>query len=207
MKRFLMYIVVAIVLVSAGFSIYYVVRNNEEIYSRIEGDELFYINENETLEIPIVRDNPASYTKFILKSGYEDYLDVDLENWTVTGKSAGIATLTFISTNKRYEGETFDVHCHIGNGTVSHPYYIRNEQDILNIGKGQYKLSCSYEVVKDIKMTASMMPIGVEITDGVMKLMNFQGLLLVAFTERKFQTLMLKSTAISALNHQDSLQL
>ena len=141
MKRFLMYIVVAIVLVSAGFSIYYVVRNNEEIYSHIEGDELFYINENETLEIPIVRDNPASYTKFILKSGYEDYLDVDLENWTVTGKSAGIATLTFISTNKRYEGETFDVHCHIGNGTVSHPYYIRNEQDILNIGKGQYKLS------------------------------------------------------------------
>lgn len=175
MKRFLMYIVVAIVLISAGFSIYYVVRNNEEIYSLIEGDELFYINENETLEIPIVREHPASYTELTLKSGYEDYLDVDLENWTVTGKSAGIATLTFVSTNKRYEGETFDVHCHIGNGTVSHPYYIRNEQDILNLGKGQYKLSCSYEVVNDIKMTTSMMPIGVEVTDGTMKVNEFSG--------------------------------
>lgn len=175
MKRFLMYIVVAIVLISTGFSIYYVVRNDEEIYSAIGGDELFYINQNETREIPIVRENPASYTDLVLKSGYEEYLDVDLENWTVTGKSAGIATLTFVSTNKKYEGETFDVHCHIGNGTVSYPYYIRNEQDILNIGNGQYTLSSSYEVVNNIYMTAPMMPIGVKIEDGQVCVSEFSG--------------------------------
>lgn len=175
MKRFLMYIVVAIVLISAGFSIYYVVRNDEEIYCAIEGEELFYINKDETLTIPIVRENPASHTELTLKSGYEDYLDVDLENWTVTGKSAGIATLTFVSTNKKYEGETFEVHCHIGNGTVSYPYYIRNEQDILNIGTEQYKLSSSYEVVNDISMTAPMLPIGVKIQGNSMTINEFSG--------------------------------
>lgn len=175
MKRFLMYIVVAIVLVSAGFSIYYVVRNDEEIYSEIAGEEVFYINQDETLTIPIVRDNPAEHTDITLKGGYEDYLEVDLENWTVTGKSAGIATLTFYSTNKKYEGEAFEVHCRIGNGTVTYPYYIRNEQDILNIGKGQYKLSSSYEVVNNISMTAPMMPIGVKMQDGDLTVSEFSG--------------------------------
>lgn len=175
MKRFLMYIVVAIVLISTGFSIYYVVRNDENIYSEVEGDEIFYINKDETLDIPLVRENPASYTQLTLKSGYEDCLDVDLENWTVTGKCAGIATLEFVSTNKKYEGKSFQIHCYIGNGTLNYPYYIRNEQDVLNIGTGMFKLSSSYEVVEDIKMTEAMKPIGVTIEDGEVVTKEFSG--------------------------------
>lgn len=192
MKRFLMYIVVAIVLISMGFSVYYVVRNDEEIYCEIEGDDLFYINKNETLSIPIVRENPASYTEIYLKSGYEEYLDVDLENWTITGKSAGIATLTFASTNKNYEGETFEIHCHIGNGTVNYPYYIRNEQDILNIGKGQYTFASSYEVVDDITMTAPIMPIGVKIEDGVMTVKEFSGTITGGVERHKISNAVIK---------------
>lgn len=175
MKRFLMYIVVAIVLISTGLSVYYVVRNDEEIYSTVAEDSSFYINVGETLEIPVVRENPASYTEFTVKSGYEQFFDIDLENWTITAKNGGEITISFISTNKRYEGEEFAVNCKMGNGTVKYPYYIRNEQDLLNIGKGRYKLSNSYEVVKDISMTAPMLPIGVTIEDNQVIVSEFSG--------------------------------
>lgn len=171
-----MYIVVAIVLISTGFSVYYVVRNDEEIYSAVAQGSSFYINQGETLEIPVVRENPASYTEFTLKSGnYNYYLDVDLEAWTITGKCGGNIRLEFVSTNKKYEDESFTVDIKIGNGTEANPYYIRNEQDILNIGKDQYKLSDSYKVVNDITMTTSMMPIGVKIEDGKLSITEFTG--------------------------------
>lgn len=177
MKRLLMYLVVAIVLVSAGFSIYYVVRNNEEIYSLIADDQIFYINVGETLEIPLKRDNPSSYTELTLNSGYESYLQVDLDNWTLTGINAGISTLTFVSTNERYKGEKFEIHCYIGNGSVSHPYYIRDEKDLFNIGKGSWQLSNYYELTSDIYITKdNMLPIGVEYNqNGGLVLTEFSG--------------------------------
>lgn len=159
MKRLLMYIVVAIVLVSAGFSIYYVVRNNEEIYSLI-GDETFYMNVGETLEIPLAYEHPSSHTELKLKGGYESYLDVDLDKWTVTAKAPGMMTLEFSSTNEKYT-EPFVLSFYIGNGSATAPYYIRNESDLLKIGTGEWNFSNCYELVKDITLTKPILPFGV----------------------------------------------
>lgn len=159
MKRLLMYIVVAIVLVSAGFSIYYVVRNNEEIYSLI-GDETFYMNVGETLEIPLAYEHPSSHTELKLSGGYESYLDVDLEKWTVTAKNPGMMTLKFTSTNEKYT-EPFVLSFYIGNGSATSPYYIRNESDLLKIGTGEWSFSNCYELVEDITLTKPILPFGV----------------------------------------------
>lgn len=161
MKRLLMYIVVAIVLISAGFSIYYVVRNNEEIYSLI-GDETFYINMGETLELPLAYEHPSSHTELKLMSGAdgEGYLDIDLEKWTVTPKAPGKTVVKFVSTNEKYT-EPFELNFYIGNGSTTAPYYIRDEKDLLNIGKGEWAFSSCYELVNDITLTKEILPFGV----------------------------------------------
>ncbi len=175
MKRLLMYIVVAIVLISAGFSIYYVVRNNEEINPILASGETFYMNQGETMSIPLEHKHPSEFTELTLKTGYEEYLDVDLKNWTMTAKNAGPTTLEFVSTNEKYP-DTFEISVYVGNGSVEYPYYIRNEADLFNIGNEKYPFSACYQLTTDIKLTKDMLPIGVSYTeDGTLAINEFTG--------------------------------
>lgn len=176
MKRLLMYIVVAIVLVSMGFSIYYVVRDDEEIYSLVADNEIFYINEGETLSLPIVRNDPASDSDFLITSkGYDAYVDVDLDEWTITGLHAGMVEISFASTNDKFSENTYKINCYVGNGSEKYPYYIRNEQDLLKIGDEEWTLTDNYELTTDITLSQPIMPIGVSYASGKYQAMEFNG--------------------------------
>lgn len=175
MKKLLMYLVVAIVVVTCGFSIYYVVRNNEEIKALELTDKVFYMNEGETLSIPLEYSNPSPHTDFTytIEQGYEDYVTIDLENWTITANKSGLVNVVFTSTNDEYS--KFEVPCKIGNGSMTSPWYIRNGEDLQNIGKGNYLYSDSYEITTDISV-GEMLPIGVEINDdGSISVHEFTG--------------------------------
>ncbi len=161
MKRFLMYIVVTIVLAVAGVSIYYVVRNDEKITNLMATSEKYYINVGETVPIPIEREHPASYTEMTVDQDFEGYLEVDIENWTITALVAGPTSLTFRSTNEGYASETFEVLCQVGDGSETYPYYLRNEDDLLHIGLDGWSYYAHYELVNDITMTKPMLPIGI----------------------------------------------
>ena len=176
MKRLLMYLVVAVVLISVGFSVYYVVRDDEEIYSLVDDNQIFYINEGETLDLPIVWEDPASTSEFrITSSGYESYVSIDLDNWTITGVNAGLFELTFATTNEKFAGQTFSVNCYVGNGSSNYPFYIRNEQDLRNIGQGNWSLSANYELVADITLTQPFTPIGLTENNGSWSVSEFNG--------------------------------
>lgn len=176
MKRLLMYLVVAVVLISVGFSVYYVVRDDEEIYSLVDDNQIFYINEGETLDLPIVWEDPASTSEFkIISTGYEAYVNLDLKNWTITGVNAGIIELKFATTNDKFAGQTFSINCYVGNGSTTYPYYVRNEADLKNIGHGNWSLSACYELVNDITLTELFTPIGLSQNNGKWTVSEFNG--------------------------------
>ena len=120
MKRLLLYLVVAIVVVCCGVSIYYVVRNDEKIYATQSEAESVYLNVDETIDIPVVHEKPNQNTtlEVIISS---DIAKIDTENWTITAKSAGETRVTITSSNKKFG--PFNVLLKIGNGSVEFPYY------------------------------------------------------------------------------------
>lgn len=176
MKRLLMYLVVAVVLISVGFSVYYVVRDDEEIYSLVDDNQIFYINQGETLDLPVVWEDPASTSEFkITSSGYESYVSINLEDWTITGENAGLFELTFATTNDKFAGQTFSVNCYVGNGSTNFPFYVRDEQDLRKIGHDNWSLSANYQLVNDITLTQPFTPIGLIENDGVWSASEFNG--------------------------------
>ena len=157
MKRLLLYLVVAIVVVCCGVSIYYVVRNDEKIYATHSETESVYLNVDETVDIPVIHEKPNKNTTLeaVVSS---DIAEIDVDNWTITAKSAGETKITITSSNKNFG--PFNVLLKIGNGSVEFPYYVRTEEDLRAIGKGKRSLSSNYQLVKDITITETFEPIG-----------------------------------------------
>lgn len=157
MKKILLYIVVAIVIVSCGVSIYYVVRNDEYIYATMATDINNYINEGETLSIPVVHEKKNEKTTLEVQCE-SSILEIDTENWTIKAVQPGTAKLTVTSSNTKFG--PFNFIFTVGNGSVENPYYIRNEDDLRKIGKS-WGLNENYELVNDIDMSDEVFtPIG-----------------------------------------------
>ncbi len=176
MKKLLVYIMVAIVVVTCGIAIYYVVRNDESISAIETEDNVLYMNVGETLPIPLEYKNPSPHTEFTytVSAGFEEDVLVDLDDWTITAYTPGIVSISFTSSNKNYA--KFDVSCHIGNGSIEAPWYIRNAEDLFNIGKGDWLLSDNYRITSDISVGGEMLPIGVsQESDGTFTVNEFTG--------------------------------
>lgn len=173
MKKLLMYIMVAIVVVTCGISIYYVVRNDEEISSAIADDSIYYMNVGETLPIPLEYTNPSPHTELSYTVQSEFDIVVDLEAWTITANEAGIVTINFASTNENYA--SFNVSCYVGNGTSQTPWYVRDAQDLKKIGGDSWMLSDCYQLVSDIDVGGEMLPVGVTIANGRASVSAFTG--------------------------------
>lgn len=157
MKKILLYIAVAIIVVSCGVSIYYVVRNDENIYETTAQSKNIYLNMDETVEIPVKHDRPNENTTLQVECD-SDSVEIDTENWTITAKEAGVAKIDITSSNTKFG--PFQFIFTVGNGSVNFPYYIRNAEDMIKIGS-VWGLSENYELVNDIDMKGvEIEPIG-----------------------------------------------
>ena len=156
MKKLFLYIAIAIVIVACGVSIYYVVRNDENIYSTIDVKEILYLNVGEEVDIPVVHEKPNANTTIDVASNSE-IININTESWKLSAKEPGMAMLTITPSNENFQA--YEISVFIGNGSNDFPYFIRNEQDLLNIGN-DWSLGDSYQLVKDINITSAFMPIG-----------------------------------------------
>ena len=156
MKKFLLFICISIIVVACGVSIYYVVRNDENIYLSAEVENI-YLNKGEEISIPVVHKNPNKNTDLKVSSS-SDSVEIDLENWKLKAFAPGISMIKITSTNKNFGPFEFTIN--VGNGSVDYPYYVRNEEDLRNIGNGELTLSDNYELTSNIYLTKSFTPIG-----------------------------------------------
>ncbi len=158
MKRFLLYIVCAIVVVSCGLSIYYVVRNDEKIYTTSAESERIYLNIDEIIRIPVEHDKANSETKLTLDVSNESVLDLNLSDWTIKALNPGETSVKITSSNANFG--PFEFAFVVGNGSEAYPFYIRNEEDFKQIGEEKFALSAHFELVKDINLTEDFEMIG-----------------------------------------------
>lgn len=148
MKRLLVFIVVAIVTVSFGFTVYAFVKNNEQI-TLLEANH--YINCGETFEINFDVVNKKRQTDYTYKLPQTGGLDVTSQKNVFKGVAGGEYTIEVSTTNKKYE--SFTVTIVVGDGSKEYPFFIKNKSDFLSLGTEKFPLSSNYKLVNDIDLT------------------------------------------------------
>ena len=165
MKRFLMFLVIAIAVVSLGLTIYYFSTDNEVIYIKSSylvvntGDTIQTEGENGLLDFK----NKSEYTT--LSYGIEQnetVLSYNEEGY-YKAENGGESKIVITTNNRSYSRLVIDVLV----GSENFPYIVKTEEDLRNIGKvdpnendtiaaNEY----SYKLGNDIELTQPWTPIG-----------------------------------------------
>ncbi len=168
MKRFLMFLIVAIVTISISLMVYYFVRDEEVVGFNL-GTNKIYINKGETLsleDLGFVHKKPNATTEIDFNAGGDSVtskivFDEINQCYTIPETSeGGDVDIIVTTTHKKYPSFTISV-C-VGVGSEDAPYLIRNEKDLKNIGKNgsSFGLNENYLLVSDIYMTGEIDSLG-----------------------------------------------
>ena len=175
LSRFLIFLLVILVAISVGLSIYYFMRNNEIFsFSADDGQSITkYVNVGETFDVTVNRKNPSrdEYSLKSLDSNIVKFVGkVDENVFRFSAENGGKTSIQLVTTNKSYKN--LSVVVYVGNGTETNPYFIRNYADLSTIGTGEIvgrTLEANYQQVADIDMsvaTTSWTPIGLNSATG-----------------------------------------
>jgi hypothetical protein len=169
MKKFLMYVIVLVVMLFVGYTTYYFVRNNENIYLTLaEEDRTIYMNVDESYDLPIVWTKPYSSTKVYenVTIDNEGVVTFDVTSKKFVAKTGGTCRVTVTPSNTRFGPFMFTIA--VGDGTVTNPYFLRTEDDLKQVGKGsaeKWQLTNSYRLTSDIDLRReNFAPIGSQAT-------------------------------------------
>lgn len=182
MKKFLIYLVVILVAVSVGFTVFYLVRDNETISISTSN---IYMSKGETIDdLEILYENKKAFSDYEVFSSNDNIASYDKETGQLKANSGGIATITFRTENEKFRNLSCQVY--VGDGSITSPYYIRNASDLRAIGRvdeGQsvpkYGLDKCYKVINNINLaegytsTGYWIPIGIDNSNGFTG--NFDG--------------------------------
>ncbi len=157
MKKFCFCLISLVFLLFVGITTYYIVRNNETIAYTVSNKDTLYMNIGETMDAPIIHKNKASGTTINVSLSNEN-VDFDEVNNKITALKTGSTTITCVPSNANFSAISFTI-C-VGDGSNINPYYIRNEEDLNKIGRGDWRLSSSYQLVSDIVLTKPFNSIG-----------------------------------------------
>jgi len=160
MKRFLMFLVIAIAVVSLGLTIYYFSTDNEAIYIKSsyliveKGDYIQTDGENGLLEFK----HKSEYTT--LSYGVEQESDVISynEEGYYLALNGGESKIVITTNNRNYSRLIIDVL--VCDGSKEYPYIIKTEEQLRSIGTNPYTLSCCYKLGNDIELTSNWNPMG-----------------------------------------------
>ena len=153
-KKFLVYVAVIVTCLFLGFTIYYIAKNDENIYLNISNDESMYINVNESIAWPVVWTKPYKDTTISVVVGDENVLDYDEQTQKFVGVNGGFTTVTIAPSNRNFGPFVFEVY--VGDGKVDSPFVIRTAGELAKIGNdAQYTADMHYILVNDLDISAS----------------------------------------------------
>lgn len=157
MKKFLVYLVVILVAVSVGFTVFYLVRDNETISISTSS---IYMREGDVVDdLGIIYDNKKSFSDYEVISSNEGIAKYDKKTGELTAVSGGIATITFRTSNVKFRNLSCQVY--VGDGSLTSPYYIQTAEELRQIGKVtgegenatvRYGLDKCYKLVNNINL-------------------------------------------------------
>lgn len=172
MKRFLMFLVIAIAVVSLGLTIYYFSTDNEVIYIKssylvvekgdyiqAEGEngllEFKHRSEHTTLSYGLQQEDHEDETKNVLSYNEEGYY---------LAMNGGESKIVITTNNRNYSKLIIDVL--VCDGSVDYPYMVRTEDDLRKVGVEDPNADdtllaseYSYKLANDIELTQPWNPI------------------------------------------------
>lgn len=152
-KKFLLYVVVIVTCLFLGFTVYYLSRNDENIYLNISNDESIYINVNESIAWPVVWTKPYKDTTMDVVIGNEEVLSYDKQTQKFVGISGGFTSVTITPSNTNFGPFVFEVY--VGDGKMGSPFVLKSAAEVASIGVNpQFKTTMYYALANDIDMKA-----------------------------------------------------
>ncbi len=165
MKRFLVYLLVIVMTVSAGFGIFYLVRDNEVISI---SSASIYKDVGQKFSIDVDHRNPKSTTTIDISTSDAGIVSYDENEDEFTAVSGGVARVNFRTSNVKFRNIWCDVI--VGDGTIESPFYISTAEQLASIGMGvwdselgaykgaegyeAYTSKASYKLVSDIDVSS-----------------------------------------------------
>lgn len=153
MKKFLAILLAIIVTVALGFTIFYLVRDNEEIYLSTSS---LYVSKGDDFDIDINFKNKKSYTTYEIKVDKNTVVQYNEEADNFTALAGGYTKVLFRTSNVNYRN--LDCVVYVGDGTVTSPFYVATAEQLMQIGKAdaegkvKYPLDAYYALRNDINL-------------------------------------------------------
>lgn len=168
MKRFLMFLVIAIAVVSLGLTIYYFSTDNEVIYIKSsylvidQGDNIRTIDGSNDL-VDFKNRSEHTTLSYSLEQS-EDVLEYNEAEGFFTAKVGGESKIIITTNNRNYSRLVVDVL--VCDGSSEYPYIIKSEADLKKVGiidpnpaDDLSASECSYKLGNDIDLTEPWTPI------------------------------------------------
>ena len=181
MKRFWVFVIICVVALGLGFTVFRFMTREEILYVN---QSVYELNSGENFVLDIVKKD--------LKPGTEIYIDVqnpnivkrteDLDSYNFKALSGGSTTIVVTSNLKSFLPVSVQVT--VGDGNVATPFLIKNQEQLEKIGKtlnlenGEsltYPLSSSYKLTSDIALVGDWTPIASDATSGFTGNFDFNG--------------------------------
>lgn len=183
MKKFLTYLSVIIATVALGFTVFYLVRDDEILSISAQS---MYVSIGDTFSIELNHENPKAYTEVEVISTDEmvvNYIEKEGEEYRFTAIGGGAAWVTFRTSNQKFRNLSAMIW--VGNGSIDFPYYISSAEQLAMIGVAQpgeeearFKLSDCYKLVNNLNLidgsdgSGYWTPIGTGTTSGFTGVFN-----------------------------------
>ena len=156
MKKFLVYLLAVVLVAAMGFSVFYLVRDNETL--SITNTSL-YKEVNDEFSVGLKTKKLKSYTTISLNyagdegSVQEISKNLNPSKGQVTAKlkatGGGVVRINFQTNNSKFRNLYCDIM--IGDGSVENPYYISTAEQLYAIGRSEkYAANLHYELISDI---------------------------------------------------------
>jgi len=163
MKKFLMYIIIIVTFLFFGFTIYYLLLNNEKISLRSSANDTIYRNVGEsiTLDSLIKWEKPYKTTKLNIICSDEKivHYDSDAKRFVCGGIDennnpvGGFTSVTVAPSNEDFGPFIFEIY--VGDGSIDNPWVIDSAEDLSLIGSdpaGKFESTDSYVLSCDINL-------------------------------------------------------
>jgi len=155
MKKFIVFCLILIVTVSMGVTVWYFVRDNEELV--INMDPYVYMNKGDVLEVDAKLKNAKVGNELLINSLNENVLVWNPYLKAFEAEEGGAAVIEI----KVKKGDITPVYIEVsvGNGMKDTPYYIDSEAKLLSIGEDVFKADDNYILMQDITLSNSIKPL------------------------------------------------
>ncbi|MCQ2564589.1 MAG: hypothetical protein MJ152_01855, partial [Clostridia bacterium] len=170
MKKFLIFLVSIIVVVTLGLTTYYFLRNEEVIDFTVKE---IYCNQGDIVTLAelgkvVKKENLTNKTVYDYNAGGEavtTMFEYKEEQGYYIAKAGGNPIVVITTTNARCP--EFKIAVHIGDGTGDTPYFVGSQADLMKIGNVEgYGLNGNYSLSSDIVLSEDFKPIGYNASTG-----------------------------------------